>query len=281
MSSLLDDKDSRLGPDEDARPAPARSVTRRALRVATDRWIDYPGATKILQRLEELRTQGPGPNKRNLLLVGPDNNGKSALARRFAAQHPPRLVAAGGASIPVLVLPAPPVLNRTRFIYGIHEVLFAPYTSRGPHQLAFLDTLDMRTLRLLQYINLETLVIDDLHHALACSEANRERFFDALRRTVPENVSIAATATEEDTPALRAHPEVRKRFEVVRLPRWRMGSDYLRFLGDLGRALPSGGPSNLAEPRTAKAILKAAGGTIGGIVSAVVGAAYRDVGSAG
>jgi len=277
MTNLLDNTDGCHDPDESVRPMSVPPIVCRRRPILTDRWIDYPEATKILQRMEELRVQRAEPNKRNLLIIAPGNNGRSALANRFAELHPPRHDAAGGVHIPVLVLPASPVLNRIRFIYGIFELLFTPYIKRGPHQLEFLDTLEIRANRLLRYVNLEMLIIDDLHHALAGSENDRKRLFHAMFRMIlPDSTVVVATTTEEHAQALQRYPEIRDGFEVVHLPKWKMGPDYLRFLEDLGAAAP---PAKLSDKRvtkrTARSILRASGGTITGIVSA---AAHLDYG---
>jgi len=281
MTSLLDDTDGCRVPDESVRPESVSPVVGRRRAVLTDRWIDYPEATRILQRMEELRAQRAEPNRRNLLIVGSSNNGRTALSKRFATLHPSRLDAVGGVRIPVLVLPASPVLNRIRFIYGIYELLFTPYIKRGPGQLEFLDTLEERTRRLLRYVNLEMLVIDDLHHVLADDEAGRRRFFGALRWIVPEETVIAATTTAEHVHALLQYREVRDGFEIAHLPEWKLGPDYFRFLDSFSRTLPFAEPPNLSKPKIARNILKAAGGTIGGIVRAAVGAAMNSAPQAG
>lgn len=270
MTNLLDDTDSRHGSDETDRSTPVLSVTKHALRVAAERWVDYPEATRIFQRLEDLCTQSRGPDRRNLLIVGPDNNGKSALARRFAALHPPQIVEAGGVSVPVVVLSAPPVLNRVRFIHGMHDALFMPYQAHGVGQLKFADELGVRKFGLLEYIGLRLLVIDDLHHMLLADETEQKLFLEVVREFTFQGIAIAATAPEERAAALLGVSGARALFEVARLPRWRMGPDYLGFLADMERYLPPDEPLGLAKSAHAKAILKASRGAIGGIIDAVV-----------
>lgn len=221
--------------------------------------------------MEEIRAQRAEPNKKNLLVIAPGDNGRTALLKRFAELHPPRHDSAGGVHIPVLVQSASPVLNRIRFIYGLFEVLFTPYIRRGPYEHVAMDTLEVRARRLLQYVNLEMLIIDDLHHMLAGNEANRKNLFSAFRVIVPDDVVVVATTTEERARGLLGYPEIRDGFEVVHLPKWKMGPNYLQFLEGLSSILPLARSSNRAmSKRTAKSILKASGGTIGGIVSAVM-----------
>ncbi|MDD2780287.1 TniB family NTP-binding protein, partial [Sulfuricurvum sp.] len=54
------------------------------------RWINYPRAKLMLDKLEELFKYGKNfPRITSLLIVGEGNNGKSSIISRFAELHPP------------------------------------------------------------------------------------------------------------------------------------------------------------------------------------------------
>ena len=57
----------------------------RIQRVRSPRWIGYPMAKRILDRLEDLLTYPQTHRMPGLLLVGETNNGKTMIINRFQA----------------------------------------------------------------------------------------------------------------------------------------------------------------------------------------------------
>ena len=67
------------------------AAERLALLLA-NRWIGYTRATEAISLLGRLLASEPGRVRpRNLLIVGPTNNGKTAIAGRFLRDHQQRL----------------------------------------------------------------------------------------------------------------------------------------------------------------------------------------------
>ena len=69
----------------------ARSAPERLAHLRASHWIGYGRASQALAQLEEMLAYEPGQVRpRNLLIVGPTNNGKTMIAERFRRAHPAR-----------------------------------------------------------------------------------------------------------------------------------------------------------------------------------------------
>lgn len=105
----------------------------RLARLPGNRWIGYTRANQVLALLEDMLASEPGRIRpRNLLIVGPSNNGKTMIAERFLRDHPPHVSDNGDREIiPVLAIqmPASPTLNR--FHAAILDALNSPVGVHG------------------------------------------------------------------------------------------------------------------------------------------------------
>jgi hypothetical protein len=114
--------------NEQARAALDLPSQERIARIRQPRWIGYTRAKQVLAKLEDLRTHPKTHRMPNLLLFGETNNGKSMIANRFGALHPPSDNAGGDHAIfPVLIVQAPPVPDENRLYNAVLETLRAPY----------------------------------------------------------------------------------------------------------------------------------------------------------
>jgi len=94
--------------DESVRPILRFNDVQRIARIDRDLWIGYGRARDVQARLERILRSERRMRPDNLLIVGPSNNGKSAIARRFHAQQTlPEDPAAEQSHIPVALIQAP------------------------------------------------------------------------------------------------------------------------------------------------------------------------------
>src|SRR5215510_11021322 len=92
-----------------ARAALALPPAARIDRIRGPRWIGYPRAKQLLDKLDELLTHPKTHRMPNLLIVGDTNAGKTMLANRFVQLHGADTTRAGEAmSVLVLAIQAPP-----------------------------------------------------------------------------------------------------------------------------------------------------------------------------
>ena len=250
------------------------SDAERIERIRAPRWIGYPQAKTILSKLEDLLTYPQSHRMPNLLVVGDTNNGKTMLVQRFCAQHPADDNPAGdGIRVPVLFVQAPPIPDEGRFYSAILELLFAPYKPNDR-----VDKKQFQIIKLLKYVGLRMLVVDEIHHVLA-GNLNRQRaFLNVLKYLGNElQVPIVAVGTRDAFRALQTDPQLANRFEPALLPRWDFDTDFLRLLASFERMLPLREPSLLHDTTLAAKLFSMSEGYIGELSRLLIHAAVHAV----
>lgn len=236
------------------------SDAERIHKIRSERWIGYPKAKQILAKLEDLLIYPRTHRMPNLLVVGDTNNGKTMLAQRFMNLHPADDNPDGdGIIAPVLLVQAPPVPDEGRFYNAILEMLFAPYR---PSERV--DKKQFQVIKLLRYIGLKVLVIDEIHHILAGNMNRHKAFLNVIKYLGNElQISIVGVGTKDAFRALQTDPQLSNRFEPVTLPRWEMDHDFQRLLASFERMLPLKQPSGLAQQELASTLFAMSEGYIG------------------
>lgn len=236
------------------------SDAERILKIRSERWIGYPKAKQILAKLEDLLIYPRTHRMPNLLIVGDTNNGKTMLAQRFKSLHPAIDNPSGdGIQAPVLLIQAPPVPDEGRFYNAILELLFAPYR---PSERV--DKKQFQAIKLLRYVGLKVLVIDEIHHILAGNMNRQKAFLNVIKYLGNElQISIVGVGTKDAFRALQTDPQLANRFEPVTLPRWEMDHDFQRLLASFERMLPLKQESGLAQQELASALYAMSEGYIG------------------
>lgn len=232
----------------------------RINKIRSERWIGYPKAKQILARLEDLLYYPRTHRMPNMLLVGDTNNGKTMLAQRFSSLHPAEDNPCGdGIIAPVLLIQAPPVPDEGRFYNAILELLFAPYR---PSERV--DKKQFQAMKLLRYVGLKILIIDEIHHILAGNLNRQKAFLNVLKYLGNElQISIVGVGTKDAFRALQTDPQLSNRFEPVSLPRWEMNRDFQRLLASFEHMLPLRHASHLAQPEMATKLYSMSEGYIG------------------
>lgn len=241
----------------------------RIYRIRSERWIGYPKAKQVLAKLEDLLIYPRVQRMPNLLIVGDTNNGKTMLAQRFKSLHPAIDNPSGdGILAPVLLVQAPPIPDEGRFYNAILELLFAPYKSSER-----VDKKQFQAIKLLRYVGLKVLIIDEIHHILAGNLNRQKAFLNVIKYLGNElQISIVGVGTRDAFRALQTDPQLSNRFEPVTLPRWEMDHDFQRLLASFERMLPLKQASNLAEQELASILYAMSEGYIGELSRLLSGA---------
>ena len=248
----------------------------RIRRIRSDRWISYPRAERALAECEELLNFPKRIRMPNLLVVGPTNNGKSAIIERFRRTHPPiepSKTLDGIAHVPVLKVQMPAGPDERRFFGAILDALGFPGMPS--------DSVTKRqdsVVRMLHAAGVTCLAIDEVHNLLSGSALQPRRILNLLRWLCNElQIPLIAVGTAEALHAIHSDEQLANRFEPLGLPPWQDDEEFRNLLGTLEAVLPLRRRSDLAKAELARRILCASEGILGEIVAIVTRAAVRAV----
>jgi hypothetical protein len=230
-----------------------------------DVWIGYDRAGKALRRCLEIHE---GSRCRDsLLVVGPSNNGKTMIFRRFLSRTWQRQQPQAEAStLRVLGIAAPNGADEKGLLLNILEAAGAPVDRKAATR-----DLKVITYDLIRRTSLRILLVDDLHMALRGSRRAVGQVLGRLKLIGEElGVSTIAFGTREALYAVRTEEQFMNRFPPFPLPRWELEDpEYWRLLNSFGRFLPLREPSELDDPVLGTRILARAEGLIGGVAEII------------
>ncbi|MFH1495069.1 MAG: TniB family NTP-binding protein [Pseudomonadota bacterium] len=252
----------------------ALSDAERIERIRSPRWIGYPRAKEILAKLEDLLIHPKSHRMPNLLIIGDTNNGKTMLARRFDKLHPATEGPGGkGVSIPVMFIQAPPVPDEGRFYNTLLDAMFAPYKMNDR-----VDKKQLQVIKLLRYVNMKVLVIDEIHHILAGNMNKQRVFLNVIKYLGNElQVPIVGVGIKDAYRAIQTDPQLANRFDPAVLPLWGFDNEFLRLLSSFERMLPLCEPSNLHDMSLSAKIHSMCEGRIGELSNLLTTAAVKAV----
>lgn len=243
--------------------------------ILSTRWIKYPAAELILNRLEELLIHPKIARMPNLLLVGETNNGKSVLLNRFRQLHKPYATPDEEKLVcPLVIVNAPEVPEVKKFYEKLLRQFNAPYrvSERADH-------LERQVFHIIKHLDVRMLIIDEIQDMMVGSSTKQRIFLNILKGIANElQIVIVAAGTMEARHAMSADPQMANRFVQKFLPKWHYAEDYLRLLASFERLLPLRKPSGLTDPAIAERIYAITEvGTIGEFAGAITMAAIAAI----
>lgn len=237
-------------------------------------WIGYDRARQILKHMGELLTHPPIDRMPNLLVVGPTNNGKTQILRRFLSKHPPNPNPDGDAAIvPAVFVGAPPTPDIADLCVRILAAVNAPYK-----EVATASERIRTVKKILGGIGTRMLLIDDIQHMLTGGSAKQREFRNAIKDLGNElKISIVAAGIEDAYVVFATDPQLSNRFHVETLPPWKMDKDFGSLMASIEQQLPLRRPSGLKEEKMMQTIFFMSEGTIGEAHSVLKKAAIRAI----
>ena len=221
------------------------------------KWIGYPRARDLTHELASLLRHPKIHRMPNRLIVAETNNGKTMLASRFAQAH--RAETSAGLKVRVLMVQAPPLPDENRFYAHVLEALNAPYRSQESAARR-----QVQVVHLLKSIQLELLVIDEVHHIVAGHDRKQRHFLNTLKCLGNDlQIPLVGLGTIDALRAVQTDPQMTNRFEPMALPKWEWGREYRMLLASFERLIPLRKPSQLAGETLSKKLLALSEGTIG------------------
>ena len=254
------------------------SDTERLQYISRNTWVDYPVAQKILTKLENLlRYEKDKSRITSILLVGSSSNGKTSLLERFEALHPPYdfhtaedrpdwltddyFEEHSGIGKPVLYILAPNEPNESRLYTNILHALNAPFRER--------DTISRKQYLVeyyLKLLNIEMLIIDEIHGVLSGSIARQKQTMNAIKNLSNTlKIPIVLSGTKEALRAVSTDTQISSRFRPEYLPKWKMNQEYVNLLATIISMFPLHKESNILNAKAAQYILDMSEGFIGEI----------------
>lgn len=235
--------------------------------VLTDRWINYPRASEIIEELNYLLRQPRRERMEGMLLLSCTNNGKTALVNHFIRTQWGRL----DGKIAYVEIPTRSTLKM--FYMTLLKVLGIPSTrSETTVELHF------KILAGLQHHKVRMLFVDEIHNLL---ESKRESLQDVLNGlkglSNQAKIPIILVGIETAGTAIYIDSQISSRFPAWELPRWEPRHDFRDFLNTFEFLLPLRKPSNLSAEGTSDEILKFSNGLIGDVVKIITRSAERAI----
>jgi len=229
----------------------------------TQRWIGYPVAARILDRLERLLRQPKRTRMQSLLIVGESNNGKTTLIERF-------LETAGQPSVdenndpvkPVLLVESPPGADEKGLYLSILDRFHAPHRASDP-----VSKLRYQVLHLCRACHVRMLVVDEFHSLVSGTGSKQREVMNVIKFLCNElAVPIVGAGTREAVRALHHDPQHASRFDVMELPLWTLDKDFQRMLASIEKTLPLKNPSKLSQPALARPLHYISQGNLGNLL---------------
>jgi len=241
-----------------------------------EKWIGYPQAQEILQKLDDLLAYPRKTRMPSMLIVGATNNGKTSLIKRFFSLNPPIHSEEWQETtqIPVISVQAPISPNVSDLYSEILEQFAVPY--KNTDKVAKKEQLIKYYFGLCQ---LKMLIIDEIHNILSGPISKQKMFMNALKNLSNAlQISIVLVGTKEALRATNTDEQINNRFKPVFLPKWQYNNEYLSLLASFERIIPLLHPSNLAiNKEVSLKILDLSEGYIGEMVDLLALAAIEAI----
>lgn len=253
-------------------PLPERIKAIRATR-----WIGYPAAKSVLDRMEELFEIPPTHRMPCLLLVGDSNNGKTMLLKHFFRLHKFQEQPGQSATLPALYVQTPASPNEHELFATMLERLRLPHNPAGrSHVLRAQAEKAMRSLKV------RMLVLDEIHNILVGPTLKQKQFLNILKYLFNElEIPIVAAGTKDALRATRTDDQISNRFEPMFLPAWKMDTEFRRLLASFQTMLPLRQTSNLSQDPLLGRIYMMSEGLIGEVSAILVRGAVAAARSGG
>lgn len=233
-----------------------------------DKWIGYPRAQHILNRLEDFISYPQVERMPNLLIVGDSNNGKTQILRRFANRYPLSIDEDSYTNTqPVVFISAPAKPDEKSFFIRILEDMVVPYAKNDS-----VEVKRQQAIRAMKSRNTRMLVIDEIQHVIAGSYNAQKGFLNSIKDLSNElKIPIIGAGIEDAFHALQVDSQLANRFQVEILERWKFDSKesrkaFAQLIASIESRLPLPEPSYLYKKPFVEQLYYLSEGLIGEVV---------------
>ena len=228
----------------------------RVRAVSAERWVHYPRANQVLQVLNRLLDHPRTTRMPSIAIYGDSGMGKTMIMEKFRREHPPLFD--GEARVErnrVLALQMAGKPGERRLYAQILTALGAPQNPR-----ASVVELEQVALRLMRAVDVQVLVLDEIHNILAGTFREQRVVLNTLRYLSNElKISLVCFGVSEAREAISGDVQLARRFEEFPLPRWSAEEGFEQLVLAIIRNLPLRQPTVLSA-RTVRKTLQVTDG---------------------
>lgn len=211
------------------------SNANRIRAILGERWINYPRAGQVLHVLNRLLDHPRTTRMPSLAIYGDSGMGKTMIVEKFRREHPPLFdVEAGVERTRVLTLQMAGKPGERRLYAQILTALGAPQNPR-----AGVVDLEQVALRLMRAVDVQILVLDEVHNILAGTFREQRIVLNTLRYLSNElRISLVCFGVTEAREAISGDVQLARRLEEYTLPRWHAEEGFEQLVLAIVRNLP-------------------------------------------
>ena len=220
----------------------AETDAQRIRAIRSRRWLIYPRAKQMLERLNQLLDHPRGTRMPSLAIYGDSGMGKTMIMKRFRDQHPPSFSSlTGKLKTPVLAMEMTSRPGERRFYAELLTLLGAPQRPR-----ADIAQMEQAAMRIMEGIGVQVLVIDEVHNILAGTYREQRIVLNTLRFLSNRlQISLVCFGVNDAREAIGGDVQLARRFEQFTLNRWAANDQFEILIALILRNTPLRQPSVL------------------------------------
>lgn len=220
----------------------AETDAQRIRAIRSRRWLVYPRAKQVLERLNQLLDHPRGTRMPSLAIYGDSGMGKTMIMKRFRDQHPPSFSSlTGKLKTPVLAMEMTSRPGERRFYAELLTLLGAPQRPR-----ADITQMEQAAMRIMEAIGVQVLVIDEVHNILAGTYREQRIVLNTLRFLSNRlQISLVCFGVNDAREAIGGDVQLARRFEQFTLSRWAANEQFEILIALILRNTPLRQPSVL------------------------------------
>lgn len=230
--------------------------------IRQERWIQYPRAQRILERLVDLVDYPPRDRMPCLVVYGATCMGKTHIIQKFLrdnhAHFDKRL---GKTRAPVVFIQMPPTPSER----DLYEEILGGMGGVFSHGTS-VTILRHRIRALARQLEVRMLVIDEIHSLLAGTFREQRIILNAIRFLANDlRIPLVCLGTDEANQALMTDPQLADRFAAAELPAWEDDAAFEQLLLSFESTLPLREPLEFRDPKVRQRVLSLTEGVLGRI----------------
>ena len=216
---------------------------RRIRAILSERWVQYTRASHVLRILNLLLEHPRTTRMPSIAVYGDSGMGKTMIMQRFRDQHSP--IFDGQAGIErtcVLALQLAGKPGERRLYAQILRALGVPQNPRTA-----VVELEQVAIRLMGAMDVQVLVLDEVHNILAGTFREQRIVLNTLRYISNElKISLVCFGVNEAREAISGDVQLARRFEEFPLTRWSADEEFEDLVLAIVRNLPLRNPTVLS-----------------------------------